>query len=60
MFSKALFKQAVRSNYKIFLIFLAVLCLYLAAVCAVFTRRRSGRWGDSSTAWARWATCSGI
>ncbi len=37
MFSKALFKQAVRSNYKIFLLFLAVLCLYLSVVCAVFT-----------------------
>ena len=45
MFSKALFKQAVRSNYKIFLIFLAVLCLYLAAVCAVFTPQALGEMG---------------
>ena len=32
MFSKALFKQAVRSNYKILLLFTAVLALYLAMV----------------------------
>lgn len=37
MLSKALFKQAVGSNYKILLLFTAVLALYLAMVCAVFT-----------------------
>lgn len=59
MLSKALFKQAVGSNYKILLLFTAVLALYLAMVCAVFTPQTLEDMADSPTAWAPWATCSG-
>lgn len=35
--NKTVFKQAVRGNYKLFLVITAVLCLYLTIICAVFT-----------------------
>ena len=42
MFSKPLLKQTIKSNWKIFLVFTAVLALYLSMVCAVFTPKTLG------------------
>ena len=42
MFSKPLFKRIILSNYKVWLIITAVLCLYMTVVCATFTPEALG------------------
>lgn len=42
MISKPLLRQTIRSNYKLFLIFTLILCLYITLVCGVFTPEALG------------------
>lgn len=46
MFSKPLFKRVIRSNWKIWLLITAVLCLYMTMCCAVFTPDALGNMGS--------------